>query len=475
MSQLYNKATNRGLMREILVIADGVVAKTFIRWLDRNRVVENRFSVVYYNDSVRSENKNINYIKFDPTSFIKLSTILKNNYSDIFIIMATKTDTQAVYDNIRKNNPKIHLVLYDKWGLEIDDTNLIKIDANELLANHLFDQIPNVPVYAKNVGLGQGEVMEVLVPLGSSYSYRYIGSIQQRKFSIVGVYRNSKLLLAKNNMIIKPNDTLLLLGKPKVLENVFYAIKQKGGQFPAPYGKDIYLTLDTSLELKTLHNLVNQALFLKNSFETRLIVRVIKPAKLGFLNHLKSKISDSVEVLFDYHEKPFYELIQSDLNHFNIGLMVVDDQSFRNELQFFYQCNKPIFRSGEYELSSIEQAAAIMSNEYDMETISTTVFDIADKLNLSIKLYDYAPDGEFTSNNFTVEHFEALANVHAKKLEVIQKRQNPIIALREEQACFQILPFSKDITDKKLLKLFSTNVKDFFLKIKRHPQIFIPI
>lgn len=462
-------------MREILVLADGIVAKTFIQWLEKNRVLENRFTVVYYNDSIKNDNKNIDFIKFDPTSFVKLSTVLSNNFSDVFIIMANKTDTKAVYDNVRKVGNKIHIVLYDKWGLDIDDNNLIKIDANELLANHLFDQIPDVPVYAKNVGLGQGEVMEVLVPLGSSYSYRYIGSIQQRKFTIAGLYRNSKLLLAKNNMIIKPNDTLLLIGKPKVLENVFYAIKQKGGQFPAPYGKDIYLILDTALDIPILNNLINQALFLKNSFETHLIIRIVNPSKLGFLNETKSLASDSVEIIFDYHDSDFYTLVEADINHFNIGLMVVDSKSFINDLKFYHSCNKPIFRSGEFELSPIDQAAAIMSNEYDMETISTTVFDIADKLNLGINLYDYAPDGEFKSKNFTVEHFEALANVHRRTLNVTQEKKNPIIALREEAPCLQILPFNEEITNKKLLKVFSTDIKDFFLKIKKHPQIFIPI
>jgi hypothetical protein len=463
-------------MREILVTADGVVAKTFIHWLEKNRVLENKFTVVYYNDSVKNDNKNIDFIKFDPTSFVKLSTVLSSTYSDIFIIMANKTDTKAVYENIRKVNQKVHIVLYDRWGLDIDDNNLIKIDANELLANHLFDQIPDVPVYAKNVGLGQGEVMEVLVPLGSSYSYRYIGSIAQRKFSIVGIYRNSKLLLAQNNMIIKPNDTLLLIGKPKVLENVFYAIKQKGGQFPAPYGKDVYLALNTDLEVKTLRNLINQALFLKNSFDTNLIVRVTNPSKLWFLNEeVKTLSSSSVEVLIDYHVKETYAAIEADLSVFNIGLMVVENNYFAQNLKFFHECKKPIFRSGDFELSSIDDAAAIMSNEYDMEAISTTVFDIADRLDLNITLYDYAPDGEFKSKNFTVEHFEALANVHRRKLHIVQEKKNPIIALREEKACFQILPFSQEITNKKLLKIFSTDIKDFFLKIEKHPQIFIPI
>ncbi|MGM0533550.1 MAG: COG3400 family protein [Campylobacterota bacterium] len=462
-------------MREILVLADGVVAKTFINWLEKNRIVENKFTVVYYNDALKNDNKNIDFVKFDPTSYVKLATLLGKKFSDIFVIMANKTDCRAVYDNIRYVDDKVHIVMYDKWGFEIDDTNLLRLDGNELLANHLFDQIPNVPVYAKNVGLGQGEIMEVLVPLGSSYSYRYIGSVQQRKFTIAALYRNSKLLLAKNNMIIKPNDTLLIIGKPKVLENVFYAIKQKGGQFPAPYGKDIYLILDMYRDYKDLFSLLQQALYLKNKFETKLIIRTLNISKLQFLNELKEYSSQSVELLFDYRDNSFDKLIQNDLSTYNLGLVCIDKKSFAKHISYLHKINKPVYRSGDFELSAIDAAAAIMTDEYDMETISTTVFDIADKLDLGINLYDYDPEGDFKSTNFTVEHFEALANVHSRKLHVTRDAKNPILALREQDAHFQVLPFSKNLLKSSFLKLFSTNIKDFFLTLKKHPQIFIPI
>jgi len=461
-------------MRDILVLADGVVAKTFITWLEKNKIIDNKFTVVYYNDSLKNDNKNIDFIKFDPTSYVKLATLLSKKFSDIFVIMANKTDCKAVYDNIRYVDPKVHIVMYDKWGFSIDDTNLLRLDGNELLANHLFDQIPNVPVYAKNVGLGKGEIMEVLVPLGSSYSYRYIGSVQQRKFTIAALYRNSKLLLAKNNMIIKPNDTLLIIGKPKVLENVFNAIKQKGGQFPAPYGRDIYMLLDMNRSQKELYSLLQQGLYLKNKFETKLIIRTLNVSKLQFLNQLKQYACSSVELFFDYTQHTAHELIQTDLNTFNIGLVCIDQKSFEKDISYLYSLDKPIYRSGDFELSDIDNTAAIMSDEADMETISTTVFDIADKLDLGINLYDYNPEGDFKSTNFTVEHFEALANVHGRKLQVVQKSKNPILALRDQEPHFQVLPFSKNLLKSSFLKLFSTNIKDFFLTLKKHPQIFIP-
>jgi len=94
--------------------------------------------------------------------------------------MANKIDTIASYNNIRKLSRQVNIVLFDKWNLEIEDQNLIKLDANEILANRLIDFLPNIPIVAQNVGLGIGEIMEVLVPFGSSYVYRHIGSIEQK-------------------------------------------------------------------------------------------------------------------------------------------------------------------------------------------------------------------------------------------------------------------------------------------------------
>ena len=44
----------------------------------------------------------------------------------------------------------------------------------------MVEKLPNVPVLAQNIGLKQGEIMEIRIPFGSSYAYRYIGSIEQK-------------------------------------------------------------------------------------------------------------------------------------------------------------------------------------------------------------------------------------------------------------------------------------------------------
>ena len=50
----------------------------------------------------------------------------------------------------------------------------------DVLANGMVERLPNVPVLAQNIGLKQGEIMEIKIPFGSSYAYRSIDSIEQK-------------------------------------------------------------------------------------------------------------------------------------------------------------------------------------------------------------------------------------------------------------------------------------------------------
>lgn len=92
--------------------------------------------------------------------------------------MESREDTKYTLKNIRQIDDKIRVVLLSKWEDSYDDIeNITLIDEYHLVATHLYDNLPNVPVIAKNVGLGEGEIMEMIVPFGSNYAYRHLGSL----------------------------------------------------------------------------------------------------------------------------------------------------------------------------------------------------------------------------------------------------------------------------------------------------------
>ena len=88
------------------------------------------------------------------------------------------------------------LDLWELGGPE-DDSHLTVLDARAVLTARLMDFLPDIPVVADNLGLGKGEIMEVKVPVGSSFMYRHISSITQKKWRIAMIYRGSNFMIAK--------------------------------------------------------------------------------------------------------------------------------------------------------------------------------------------------------------------------------------------------------------------------------------
>ena len=238
------------MQTDVLILADGIVAKHFLQRLAKSEFGDNLYHIVYTDDQLKEiVSENFIFYKFDPTSFVKLSSLLHTKtFKEAMILLANKIDTIASYENIRRILKNMTIVIFDRWNLNIEDRYAIFINANEVLASIMFDHLPNVPVLAQNIGLGKGEIMEVLVPFGSSYVYRHIGSIEQKRWKIAAIYRNNRLILPEPLIMILPNDLLLLIGEPEVLKQVYKMIKREVGQFPMPYGINSYLFIDMAKE-----------------------------------------------------------------------------------------------------------------------------------------------------------------------------------------------------------------------------------
>jgi len=243
--------------------------------------------------------KNITVIDADPTSFSKLSRIMdETKFSNVFIVMEDIEDARYALKNIALINAKIRTVLVNQWDdnhIGKDNENTTIVHTNQLIAAHLYDQLPNVPLVAQNVGLGEGEIMEVHVPFGSSYAYRHIGSIVQTNWKIAALYRDEKQILPSSATMIRPNDTLLLLGKPIVLNGVYNTINKRRGLFPEPFGKNAYLILDFRHDKKDALLYLKQSIYLLEKLEDKdLFVRVLYPNNFELIEELKTFESQHV-------------------------------------------------------------------------------------------------------------------------------------------------------------------------------------
>ena len=252
-------------MKKILIIADGILAKHFLERVMDSTNSDNSYDVVTYREKTVPSKKldNFTFYNFDPTSFEKLSPLIGRDYYQIMIIVSKKIDAVGAYNNIRTKDKEVQIILLDRWELELEDSRLEILGSRDVLSSRFVDFLPDMPVIAQNIGLGAGEIMEIRVPIGSSYLYRHIASIVQKKWKISGVYRANTLILPRPTLMIQPNDILLVVGNPNVLQSVYKSVKRELGQFPSPFGSSIYCLVDMfKMSLKEVDKLVNDALLL---------------------------------------------------------------------------------------------------------------------------------------------------------------------------------------------------------------------
>jgi len=446
-------------------------------------VAENQYYVTCYKADTAPDKlgKNVTLIDADPTSFSKLSHIMAGTkFSNIFIVMDEIEDARYVLKNIVLINTKLRVVLVEQWDdndIGKDQENITIVHSHDLIAAHLYDQLPNVPLVAQNVGLGKGEIMEVHIPFGSSYAYRHIGSIVQRKWKIAALYREDKQILPTNATMIKPNDTILILGKPLVLDGVYRSINKRMGLFPEPFGKNIYLILDFRYDKKNCIKYMEEAVYLLGRLEDKILyVRVLYPNDFELLDSLKHYESENVSLSISYENEEMTNLIEFDIHEYNIGLIMGSISAFEADglKNTLYSLRKLVYLFGDISLAYTKTSVILMSENEKMESISSTAFDITETLGLSLTLCDFDPEGDFESKEMIIEHYESLTHIFNMDIKIEQKVANPIRELTNMTNILQIAPFEEHLNGTSWKKLISVKIQDFLLTTQRHPKLLVP-
>ena len=352
------------------------------------------------------------------------------------------------------------------------------VKAGELLANRLMALIPNIPVSAQYVGLGRGEIVEAQVPFGSSYAYRHVSNIEQKKWKIAAVYRNRELVLPRPSLMIRPGDSLLLIGQPSILKSVYKAIKIESGQFPAPYGRNLYLLLDLSSKRgKQAQKELDAAMNLHRRIKNKMLfIKVINPDNLDLLAKLRS--IRALDVVVDVAYGPFDILreLNPELARLNTGLVIVSNEFFGQEANrdLLFHCKRPVLKLGQGAMADLKIACAMLSANPMLENISSSMFDLSAQMALSLVLFSADTGGE--GEAAIIEHYENLAMIHSKKLELRKGEGNPVRVLKKETNLLLFLPFEASLIRRKWSDLLRVKeVEKFHALLDKHYQIFIPV
>ncbi len=466
-------------MKKILIISDGETADHFIQRAMDTYTSENIYYVVHAKSKkIKDVNQSrFKFYEFDPTSLYKLANLLKMEFAQAMIIMDNPSDVEHTIKNIRSIKKQLRIIVLNKWSLKNEDPNIVLINSKEILSSRMLDYLPNVPVIAQNVGIGEGEIMEVLVPFGSSFVYKHIGVIEQKEWRIVAIYRNRKLIMPNRRRMIQPNDLLLLIGEPAVLKSVYKAIKRELGQFPEPFGSNIYIYLDMDLiKHDNVEGFIERAIYAHERFGHTLVIKIVNPSNIDIIWKIKKFRSDDIIIDIDYDGTRLKERFFGDIKAFHAGLVIVPNEMFDDyeTRATLYQAHVPVLKLSDGKLSSVKDASIILSDNRDLEKISSTIFDISEQMSLNIELYNYLNEHQEAKEQ-VIEHYNNLSTIFSKSIKVIKEGENPLKKLKKKEDFMQILPFTKKLTKRKIYSFFSTDSELLYHKLDNKHQIFIPV
>ena len=466
-------------MKKILIISDSNAGKHFIQRIIETSTGENIYYVVQ-SKVIEYENANpsrFKFYEFDPTSLYKIANLLKMEFVQVIVAMDNQLDVEHTIKNIRSVKKQLRIIVLCKWNIENEDSNVVLINSNEILASRLLDYMPNVPVIAQNVGIGEGEIMEVLVPFGSSFVYRHLGVIEQKEWRIVAIYRNRKLIMPNRRRMIQPNDLLVLVGKPAVLKSVYRAIKRELGQFPEPFGSNLYLYLDMNIiNFSTVDDFIRRAVFAHKRLEHKLIIKIVNPSDISVIWKIKEYRNTNVIIDIEYENYNLKEKFFNDIKTYHVGLVVVSKEMFSdfNMRTTLYEAHVPVFKIADKSFSSVKDASIILGDNRDIEKISSTIFDISEQMSYNIELYNYTNEHQEAKEQ-VIEHFQNLSTIFSRSIKIIKESENPIKILKQKDNFIQLLPFTKKLTNRKIYSILSTDSEKLYHKLDDYHQIFIPV
>jgi len=472
-------------MKKILIILDGIVAKKLMHRIIEANTGDNVYDVIYMRDVILPIQKpsNFTFYKFDPTSSSKLAMVLdKNIHTEVLLALNSKDEMINVTKIIRNHKKNLQMTVLDYWGLDFDDHYINVYKGIEVLANGMVERLPNIPVVAQNIGLKQGEIMEIRVPFGSSYAYRYIGSIEQKEWKIFALYRNQQLINIKPTLVLKPNDVILVIGKPHVLMQVYSAIGKTQGQFPMPFGQNLYLYLDLYLQCEeSVKKAIEDTIILNQKFKNnKLVVRITRPTTPSIMNYIKDKFKcvDNIVVRIDYGNRGFYKILKEDFRKYDIGMIILTQEMFKHKesLKNLINLKVPIFKLGKEKVKSIKETVVLLNDTPSYEQISPIVFDVASQIKTKTKIFDLDPVGEIEDKTNLLDHFENLAKIFNERIEIISSSDNPIRELKKQKNMLQILPLKEEMMNKRFSwKFFYTNTDFISFDMNEFNQLLVPI
>jgi len=123
---------------------------------------------------------------------------------------------------------------YQKAGIEV-------VGRAKALAGILENLILRDHRVAVNIGLGEGELIEVPILPSSPAVGKTVSFFRARSWQICAVYREGGVLLPQPELRLRAGDKVLLVGNPRILSGIAEFFRMGEPEFPLQFGSKIAL------------------------------------------------------------------------------------------------------------------------------------------------------------------------------------------------------------------------------------------
>jgi len=461
-------------LNKILIFAGCQEATLLIQKISDYYLNLGEFHIIYEEDEIKNsfnEKENLFFYKINFYAYELYKNILHRDLSKIIIFVKNKKEAEFILKNsLDKKVP----ILFIKFWIDFDvpmQNNIEIIDIPELLTNKIINFLPGVPSFARDIGLGIGEILEVEVPPHSPFVYSHPNKLQNEEATVAAIYRNNELRLINENTLILPNDKLLLIGKPQALKDLFNKIKKNIGAFPQPYGQNLYLLLDMkNMEKKEISALLKSALFLHRKLKNKkLIIKIINPS----INNQIYKLYkfDNIEITTDYYETSYTECLKKDVTIFNIGLIITNNDFFFTYSHLFYNLKLPVFKKGEESIKKCKGIKVLLQDN-EIKPIASVIFDLSFQLEKPLTFIDGDPENKHTELIEYLTNFAKLFNF--KDVHIEKTKDNPIFELNKADNQCVITPFTQKPVFR-IWQIINPKMEYSYLFLNKHNQFLIPV
>lgn len=107
------------------------------------------------------------------------------------------------------------------------------------LIGSLTASLPGVAVTTSEVGLGEGEILQVRVMPGSLVIGRPLHEIATREYLVAAIYRDGELVVPHGDTLVEAGDQVLLVGDPVTLRAIADYYRLGAAQFPMQFGRSL--------------------------------------------------------------------------------------------------------------------------------------------------------------------------------------------------------------------------------------------